>query len=358
MARHAIRLGAVAATALLVGACSGQQVSDRSTGASSGSTTATRTPPQPHLSGSQVKAVLADYDKRNDAAIDKHLEGDPSGWSRADAAGLLAADAFDTAFRKASMDAGKVKGPSVSGASTQPSQADAWLGGGTDQDGQGRWMLTVRHRADKHASSKGESSVAYGAWQSGSGTTGWKLFATAGSDGRSKLPSPGAVTPVSGTHKQAVANAISNSLYAIGNGNSADFADASQLKRVREFGFEGGQKDIPASDRVRISYDCAGWGDRARSDARKATLVGTQAVRMQRTGAMTLAMVTLDCDWTAASDKYQLWFSPEVAKVMKGSTQPTHSLRRPAVLMLLLAVPDSGKPSVLGSGTRFLLPRA
>ena len=79
MARHAIRLGAVAATALLVGACSGQQVSDRSTGASSGSTTATRTPPQPHLSESQVKAVLADYDKRNDAAIDKHLEGDPSG---------------------------------------------------------------------------------------------------------------------------------------------------------------------------------------------------------------------------------------------------------------------------------------
>ena len=121
--------------------------------------------------------------------IGKHLEGGPSGWSRADAAGLLAADAFDTAFRKASMDAGKVKGPSVSGASTQPSQADAWLGGGTDQDGQGRWMLTVRHRADKHASSKGESSVAYGAWQSGSGTTGWKLFATAGSDGRSKLPS-------------------------------------------------------------------------------------------------------------------------------------------------------------------------
>ncbi|GAB3754860.1 hypothetical protein GCM10027599_17880 [Yimella radicis] len=80
----------------------------------------------------------------------------------------------------------------------------------------------------------------------------------------------------------------------------------------------GGQKDIPATDRVRISYDCAGWGDRARSDARKATLVGTQAVRMQRTGAMTLAMVTLDFDWTAASDKYELWFSPEVAKVMKG----------------------------------------
>lgn len=73
---------------------------------------------------------------------------------------------------------------------------------------------------------------------------------------------------------------------------------------------------------------------------------------------MTLAMVTLDCDWTAASDKCELWFSPEVAKVMKGSTQPTHSLRRPAVLMLLLAVPDSGKPLVLGSGTRFLLPRA
>ncbi|GAB3585462.1 hypothetical protein [Calidifontibacter terrae] len=303
------------------------------------------------LNASGVKAILADYDRRNNPAIARSATGDDSGWAAADSGGVLAADRYQTAAAAAM--AQKVEGK------PQTSVADAFREGA---DGQGRWLLTSHTRSSKDEKGKIVTVTDYHALVPGSGSAGWKVFLSSGAYGASRLPA-GLPAGLSGAasgaesgavdqpRKQAVANSIDNALYALGNGNTADFAFAGPLTEARSYGFN-------TAENVTSTYDCAGWGDTSRADAKTAPIIGTPAVRLMQGKAATVAAVTLDCDWSAAApDGQVMWLHPGIAKLMKLPAAKVHSMNRPVVLQLVVVVPDSGKPSVIGADVDYLLPR-
>ncbi len=188
----------------------------------------------------------------------------------------------------------------------------------------------------------------------GTGTSNWKMFASMQRDTLVKMPTDlpaGSSNKLDPAAKQRLANTASDVVYSLGNGNVDSFAQAISINRLRTAGIRSSSTSALAGQ---ISYQCWGWGDTSRKNAVTATLVGTQALRSQRVAGATLALLSLDCDWSITG---ALTMDAPVAKVLRMRAGAAKSVRRPASVQMLLVLPDRGKPSIAGAGLGWQLPR-
>lgn len=299
---------------------------------------------------SQLTELFSDYDRRNNPALAKANRDDPSGWATADDGPVLASDLFSTALRKAMKESG-----------TKVDSSPAWyhrpvasVGGVENPDGLGPWVL-ARVRSDVPGDDgPGRDEEYLRVMTGGSGTRGWKMFASLRRDTLVPVPADlpsGADVRLTPAQRQKLANTASDVVYALGNGNVDAFGQANAIVDLRTAGIETRSRpDLNG----RISYQCWGWGDRTRRNAATAVLVGTPALRSQRAVGTTVALLTLDCDWTTSG---YVDVPKPLAKVTGVTPGEHRSVRTASSVQFALVVPDRGKPSIAGWDLRWQLPR-
>lgn len=318
---------------------------------SAGSATTTQaTPATMGVTPSQLKGLLSDYDRRNNPALDKANRDDPSGWATADDGPVLASDLFSTALRKAMKESGTKVDPSPA----WYHRPVASVGGAENADGLGPWVL-ARVRSDVPGDDEpGRDEEYLRVMTGGSGTRGWKMFASLRRDTLVPVPADlpaGADVRLTPEQRQKLANTASEVVYALGNGNVDAFGQANAIVDLRTAGIE---TDSRPDLNGRISYQCWGWGDRTRQNAASAVLVGTPALRSQRAVGATVALLTLDCDWTTSG---YVDVPEPLAKVTGLSPGEHRSVRTASAVQFALVLPDRGKPSIAGWDLRWQLPR-
>lgn len=317
------------------------------TSAAAGAVTTPATPTTAGLSTAQLAAVFADYDRRNNPALLRANRFDPTGWADADTGPVLANDEFGTAVEKAA------RGTKDEFEDSKPFRHHpvASVGGTGDPDGLGPWLVATTKAGE---SGPGSDEQFLKVMTGGTGTSNWKMFASMQRDTLVSLPKnlpAGSSTRLDPATKQRLANTASDVVYALGNGNVDAFAQALSIQRLRTSGI---RTSYPEALAGQISYQCWGWGDKSRTNAATATLVGTQALRSQRVAGGVVALLSLDCDWSITG---AVTMDAPVAKVLHLRPGPSDSVRRPASVQLLLVLPDHGKPSIAGSDLGWQLPR-
>lgn len=172
----------------------------------------------------QAKAIAADYDLRNNAAIDRASQPpyDERAWASADSGVALAGDIYSTRYKKSAgtHDAAPFTTQVVSAFGSTAARAD---------DGQAPAVWLAAHTTSVSASASrsdgGSATADMGSLrlmvptQAAGHTTGWRLTASIGGVRLSALPRPNpAPTILTKAQRQAAANAVPAVISAIRTG--------------------------------------------------------------------------------------------------------------------------------------------
>lgn len=337
-----------AAVAMALGGCAagGSDGGPSQAAGASTSHTSARKSPDAAITHSEAASIVRAYDKKNNVAISKALNKpyDAEAWRTVDSGPVLAADVYDT--RSAALK--KSKQPAPSSPAKSPQVLRAFGSSTHSSDGRQPWMVVIAHRDGSKAP---DPSVA-SAFVYVKGAEGWRMDASMGGVTLKTLPHEVRTTPsLTAAQRQAAANAVPVVVDAVTTGSMSHVANPGPLKSFRTAIRADGSKGYL------VGADCRPWGTKEGTDAATATVVGTDALRLTRVGAQTLGVLNLDCRLdTYAQDGGQVQIPRDVARVEGDDGRAKDSVVRRASLMVLMAVPDSGKPKIIGSDGTYLIP--
>lgn len=291
-------------------------------------------------------AVVRDYNADNERAIAHALNPpyDEKAWSTVDSGPIRAADAYDT--RSAALK--KSKQGSSSSTAGDPQVLRAYGSATRSSDGRQPWTLVIAHRDG----SKAPESSAASAFVYVKEANGWRLDAALGDVTLKTLPREVRTTPtLTAAQRQAAADAVPVVVDAVATGTMGHVANAGPLKAFRT------AIRADESKNYLVGADCRPWGTKEGTDAAKATVVGTDALRLTRVGSQTLGVLSLDCRLdTYAQDGGQVQIPREAARVEGDDGKAKDSVVRRSSLMILMSIPDSGRPKIIGSDGTYLIP--
>ncbi|HWC20918.1 MAG TPA: hypothetical protein VG502_01340 [Flexivirga sp.] len=334
--------------ALALGGCgsSGSGGESSKGHSASASVSSTRRSPDASITHAEAASITRAYEKQNNIAISKALNKpyDAKAWQTVDSGPILAADAYDT--RAASLK--KSKQPTSAGPEKAPRVLSAFGSPTHSSDGREPWTLVIAHRDGSKAP---DASVA-GAFVYVKGPTGWRMDAQMGGVTLKTLPHEVQTTPsLTAAQRQAAANAVPVVVDAVATGTMSHVANPAPLKAFRTAVRADGSKGYL------VGADCRPWGTKEGTDVATATVVGTDALRLTRVGAQTLAVLNLDCRLdTYSQDGGQVQIPRDVARVEGDDGKAKDSVVRRASLMVLMSIPDKGKPKIIGSDGTYLIP--
>ena len=295
---------------------------------------------------------MADYDKRNSAAITRAGAPayDDTAWAAVDTDTVLAEDVFATRVKKAKKEA-----PALQQSEGYAQDVTAVHGGAMrSADGQGRWALLDLGTE----TSEGETWRAVAAIVPSTPAGSWKLSASMGGPAQIPIPkaTPGAV--LTAPQRQQLANMVPTVVRAIYVGNYDDFQQNGLITTLRR---RTNAEETPG-DKATLGWagttDCRPWGTPKGTDASTAKVVGTPALRVLRAQSATLGVLNLDCEVTVqdadGDRKIKLEKAYATAEGDDGSFKERYVRR--FVVSLLISTPDQGKPVVIASSGAYAVP--
>lgn len=341
-----IRLAAIGiGVVVALGGCSSSGPGAIRSPSTAGRSASSSAPRDAAIGHAGAAAIVRDYERRNDVAVGEALNPpyDVSAWRAVDSGPILAVDAYDTKKAKLTKST-RAKSPTPS---RTPEVLRAYGSSTRSSDGQEPWVLVIRHRG---ATKPGQSQVA-SAFGYVKGSSGWHLDAAIGGVELQSLPTEGKVVPtLTAGQRQAAADAVPVVVHAVATGSMKHVANPKPLIGFRKAINADGSKGYL------VGADCRPWGTTEGTDAEKATVVGTHALRLTRVGELTLAVLNLDCRLdTYAQDGGQVQVPKDLARIEGDDGRAKDSLVRRASLMVLMAIPDSGKPRIIASDGTYLI---
>jgi len=326
----------------LAGCASGSGAAPSSTGSRTASPS---TPADAAAGHAEAAAIVRDYVDRNDVAIARALNPpyDGKAWRAVDSGPVLAADAYDT--KRASLRTSRH--PKPSSPTKAPRVLRAYGSSVRSSDGQEPWVLAVAHR--DAASSDTDLATAFVYVKR---STGWRLDASIGAVRLESLPAEAKPMPaLTAAQRQAAADAVPVVIDAVATGGMGHVADPAPLIAYRKV------VRADSSNGYLVGANCRPWGTTEGTDAATATVVGTDALRLTRVGSRTLAVLELDCRLdTYAQDGGKVQIPPEAARIEGDDGKPKDSVVRRSSLMILMSIPDAGKPKIISADGTYLIP--
>lgn len=341
---RAVSVTAVGVAVALTG-CSSGSSGGPAAGSASASATSTAAP-DAAITHAAVAAIVHDYTTRNEQAIDHAMNPpyDVKAWQAVDSGPVLAADAYDT--KSASVT--KSKQPKPTSPAAAPAILRAYGNSTLSSDGRQPWTVMIAHRDGAKAPDPSVATASVFV----KGASGWHLDATMGGVRLATLPAESKTTPpLTAAQRQAAANAVPVVVDAVATGSMGHVANPAPLKGFRAAIRADGSKGYL------VGANCRPWGTPIGTSAEKATVVGTDALRLSRVGSQTLAVLNLDCQLdTYSQDGGQVQIPPDAARVEGDDGKAKDTVVRRSSLMILMTISDSGKPTILGADGTYLIP--
>lgn len=284
---------------------------------------------KPALSGdpaTAAKALLADYDKRNNAVIAAIAKGGKVDlWAQVDGGSVLAGDRYSTVL-------GRELHKASSGDGSVRSAVQAYVPSFT------AYPMTVvveaTVRSVKEPLNKEEPS--FEVYRRDSVTVPWKLVATAYRDASAPKPAPaGRVVALTAAQKKQIQSMVGRLTAYVGKGTAPGFTPSASLEAVRQSYVDKPQPNII------VTTDC--FPKVELNDALgSTTVVPTSSGR--------LLVVSLACDVTyGTSDGSTLYWQAAYAKALNTTAATRIVLDHLQDVTVVLAVDDSGRVTSLGA---------
>lgn len=339
-----IRLAAIGVgAALALGGCgsSGSSAGGSSkAGGTSASQSSTHQSPDASVTHAELASIARTYDKQNSVAISKALNRpyDAKAWRAVDSGPILARDTYDT--KGAALKKSKHTEPSKP--QKMPKILRAYGSSSRSSDGRTPWVMSVMRGA--------KSTDMAGVYVKA--TNGWRLDADFGGIDPKLLPAEKTTVPsLTAAQRQSAANAVPVVVDAVATGDMKDVTNSKPLLDYRKAFQVDGHSGLEAG------ATCRPWGTELGTDVSNAVVVGTDALRLTRVGSRTLAVLNLDCQLAIyAKDGGQVQIPKDNARIEGDDGKAKESAIRRSSLMLLMSIPDEGKPKIIASSGAYLVP--